>query len=347
MQEKEDKKGFLQSFTGKFKKISLDDEPDELMLKYGDIKLKGPGDGEGQSGIHAARTSFFFSENRDEPSPKAGDRPEIGMTQEISGILDAIKQGRGPSSQQNKPKAAEDTGKKQAAQELKPIGVTQEVNGILEALGRSNKISQPEQPEEPVRAQTWTPKKEEFSQAFEKIKNEKENASQPENPQFGTQEIARIISEVTGERAETIRPVELIPEKEEQPAPIPQEELPGQLPPENESGLPEEAEYEEGLEEPDGGEEYGQEPEDEQKPKLGFGRRLKAFFKNLVTLPEAQQGEDPFAEDDWEEARIPEEVPAQEAVWADDEEEDFSIRPELFFQDDQEEASRNQPERAN
>ena len=43
MQEKEDKKGFLQSFTGKFKKISLDDEPDELMLKYGDIKLKGPG----------------------------------------------------------------------------------------------------------------------------------------------------------------------------------------------------------------------------------------------------------------------------------------------------------------
>ena len=45
MQEKEDKKGFLQSFTGKFKKISLDDEPDELMLKYGDIKLKGPGDG--------------------------------------------------------------------------------------------------------------------------------------------------------------------------------------------------------------------------------------------------------------------------------------------------------------
>ena len=73
--------------------------------------------------------------------------------------------------------------------------------------------------------------------------------------------------------------MELIPEKEEQPAPIPQEELPGQLPPENESGLPEEAEYEEGLEEPDGGEEYGQEPEDEQKPKLGFGRRLKAFFK--------------------------------------------------------------------
>ena len=141
MQEKEDKKGFLQSFTGKFKKISLDDEPDELMLKYGDIKLKGPGGGEGQSGIHAARTSFFFSENRDEQSPKAGDRPEIGMTQEISGILDAIKQGRGPSSQQNKPKAAEDTGKKQAAQELKPIGVTQEVNGILEALGRSNKIS--------------------------------------------------------------------------------------------------------------------------------------------------------------------------------------------------------------
>lgn len=347
MQEKEDKKGFLQSFTGKFKKISLDDEPDELMLKYGDIKLKGPGGGEGQSGIHAARTSFFFSENRDGQSPKAGDRPEIGMTQEISGILDAIKQGRGPSSQQNKPKAAEDTGKKQAAQELKPIGVTQEVNGILEALGRSNKISQPEQPEEPVRAQTWTPKKEEFSQAFEKIKNEKENASQPENPQFGTQEIARIISEVTGERAETIRPVELIPEKEEQPAPIPQEELPGQLPPENESGLPEEAEYEEGLEEPDGGEEYGQEPEDEQKPKLGFGRRLKAFFKNLVTLPEAQQGEDPFAEDDWEEARIPEEVPAQEAVWADDEEEDFSIRPELFFQDDQEEASRKQPERPN
>ena len=137
-----------------------------------------------------------------------------------------------------------------------------------------------------MRAQTWTPKKEEFSQAFEKIKNEKENASQPENPQFGTQEIARIISEVTGERAETIRPVELIPEKEEQPAPIPQEELPGQLPPENESGLPEEAEYEEGLEEPNGGEEYGQEPEDEQKPKLGFGRRLKAFFKNLVTLPE-------------------------------------------------------------
>ena len=49
MQEKEDKKGFLQSFTGKFKKISLDDEPDELMLKYGDIKLKGPGGGEGQS----------------------------------------------------------------------------------------------------------------------------------------------------------------------------------------------------------------------------------------------------------------------------------------------------------
>ena len=45
MQEKEDKKGFLQSFTGKFKKISLDDEPDELMLKYGDIKLKGPGGG--------------------------------------------------------------------------------------------------------------------------------------------------------------------------------------------------------------------------------------------------------------------------------------------------------------
>ena len=149
MQEKEDKKGFLQSFTGKFKKISLDDEPDELMLKYGDIKLKGPGGGEGQSGIHAARTSFFFSENRDEPSPKAGDRPEIGMTQEISGILDAIKQGRGPSAQQNKPKAAEDTGKKQAVQELKPIGVTQEVNGILEALGRSNKISQPEQSEEP------------------------------------------------------------------------------------------------------------------------------------------------------------------------------------------------------
>ena len=103
--------------------------------------------------------------------------------------------------------------------------MTQEVNGILEALGRSNKISQPEQSEEPVRAQTWTPKKEEFSQAFEKIKNEKENASQPENPQFGTQEIARIISEVTGERAETIRPVELIPEKEEQPAPIPQEEI--------------------------------------------------------------------------------------------------------------------------
>ncbi len=60
-----------------------------------------------------------------------------------------------------------------------------------------------------------------------------------------------------------------------------------------------------------------------KKPKLGFGRRLKAFFKNLVTLPEAQQGEDPFAEDDWEEARIPEEVPAQEAVWVDDEEEDF------------------------
>lgn len=60
MQEKENKKGFLQSFTGKFKKISLDDEPDELMLKYGDIKLKGPGDGEGQSGIHAAPTSFFF-----------------------------------------------------------------------------------------------------------------------------------------------------------------------------------------------------------------------------------------------------------------------------------------------
>ena len=116
MQEKEDKKGFLQSFTGKFKKISLDDEPDELMLKYGDIKLKGPGGGEGQSGIHAARTSFFFSENRDGQSPKTGDRPEIGMTQEISGILDAIKQGRGPSSQQNKPKAAEDTGKKQAAQ---------------------------------------------------------------------------------------------------------------------------------------------------------------------------------------------------------------------------------------
>ena len=87
MQEKEDKKGFLQSFTGKFKKISLDDEPDELMLKYGDIKLKGPGGGEGQSGIHAARTSFFFSENRDGQSPKAGDRPEIGMTQEISGIL--------------------------------------------------------------------------------------------------------------------------------------------------------------------------------------------------------------------------------------------------------------------
>ena len=76
------------------------------------------------------------------------------MTQEISGILDAIKQGRGPSAQQNKPKAAEDTGKKQAVQELKPIGVTQEVNGILEALGRSNKISQPEQSEEPVRAQT-------------------------------------------------------------------------------------------------------------------------------------------------------------------------------------------------
>lgn len=50
----------MQSFTGKFKKISLDDEPDELMLKYGDIKLKGPGGGEGQSGIHAARTSFFF-----------------------------------------------------------------------------------------------------------------------------------------------------------------------------------------------------------------------------------------------------------------------------------------------
>ncbi len=238
MQEKEDKKGFLQSFTGKFKKISLDDEPDELMLKYGDIKLKGPGDGEGQSGIHAARTSFFFSENRDGQSPKAGDRPEIGMTQEISGILDAIKQGRGPSSQQNKPKAAEDTGKKQAAQELKPIGVTQEVNGILEALGRSNKISQPEQPEEPVRAQTWTPKKEEFSQAFEKIKNEKENASQPENPQFGTQEIARIISEVTGERAETIRPVELIPEKEEQPAPIPQEELPGSFPRRTKAGFP-------------------------------------------------------------------------------------------------------------
>ena len=89
MQEKEDKKGFLQSFTGKFKKISLDDEPDELMLKYGDIKLKGPGGGEGQSGIHAARTSFFFSENRDEPSPKAGDRPEIGMTQEISGREEA------------------------------------------------------------------------------------------------------------------------------------------------------------------------------------------------------------------------------------------------------------------
>ena len=103
MQEKEDKKGFLQSFTGKFKKISLDDEPDELMLKYGAIKLKGPGDGEGKSGIHAAPTSFFFSENRDEQSPKAGDRPEIGMTQEISGILDAIKQGRGSSSQQNKP----------------------------------------------------------------------------------------------------------------------------------------------------------------------------------------------------------------------------------------------------
>ena len=94
MQEKEDKKGFLQSFTGKFKKISLDDEPDELMLKYGDIKLKGPGGGEGQSGIHAARTSFFFSENRDGQSPKTGDRPEIGMTQQISGILDANNQGR-------------------------------------------------------------------------------------------------------------------------------------------------------------------------------------------------------------------------------------------------------------
>ena len=60
MQEKEDKKGFLQSFTGKFKKISLDDEPDELMLKYGDIKLKGPGGGEGQSGIHAAVPASFF-----------------------------------------------------------------------------------------------------------------------------------------------------------------------------------------------------------------------------------------------------------------------------------------------
>ena len=55
MQEKEDKKGFLQSFTGKFKKISLDDEPDELMLKYGDIKLKGPGGGEGQSGLYGRR----------------------------------------------------------------------------------------------------------------------------------------------------------------------------------------------------------------------------------------------------------------------------------------------------
>ena len=79
MQEKEDKKGFLQSFTGKFKKISLDDEPDELMLKYGDIKLKGPGGGEGQSGIHAARTSFFFSEAEADRRDPGGQRYSRGL----------------------------------------------------------------------------------------------------------------------------------------------------------------------------------------------------------------------------------------------------------------------------
>lgn len=347
MSEKEDKKGFLQSFTGKFKKVSLDDEPDELMLKYGDIKLKGPGGDEEQSGIHAASTSFFFSENRDGLSSKEDDRPEMGMTQEISGILDAIKQGRGPSSQQNKPKGiVEEAENKQAAQELKPIGVTQEVNGILEALGRSNKISQSDREKKPVEAQTWTPKKEEFSQAFAKIKNEKENAGKPEEPQFGTQEIARIISEVTGEKTETIRPVELIPEKEEEPVPVPQDERSQQMFQENEVELPEKEEYEEIAEEPYDDEVY--EPElEESKPKGNFGRRLKAFFKNLVTLPEAQQGEDPFAEDDWEETQTPAETPAQESVWIEDEEEDFSIRPELFFQDDQEEDVSEQSKGAN
>ena len=86
MKEKEDKQGFLQSFTGKFKKVSLDDdEPDELMLKYGDIKLKGPTGQEEQSGIHGANSSFFFSDGKGGREQEAGGQ-EMGMTQEISGI---------------------------------------------------------------------------------------------------------------------------------------------------------------------------------------------------------------------------------------------------------------------
>ena len=60
MQEKEDKKGFLQSFTGKFKKISLDDEPDELMLKYGDIKLKDPEAGKDRAVFTPPVPASFF-----------------------------------------------------------------------------------------------------------------------------------------------------------------------------------------------------------------------------------------------------------------------------------------------
>lgn len=336
MKEKEDKQGFLQSFTGKFKKVSLDDEPDELMLKYGDIKLKGPTGEEEQSGIHGANSSFFFSEGKDGQGKKAG-RQEMGMTQEISGILDALKSGRGPIAQQNKPQDSDgEVKEKEAPAELKPIGVTQEVNGILEALGRSNKISKPNEPAEKPKTQTWTPKKEEFSEAFEKIKNSKEN-DRLDDPQYGTQEIARIISEVTGEKTEAVRPVELIRERSEEPAPAPQgEEIPegGALPETDEAPFPQEV-YEEEAEIYSDLEEYEEYPEDTE-PKVSFGQKLKAFFKNLVTLPEAQQGEDPFAEDDWEEeAPVSRKETAAAEELPEEEEEDFSIRPELFYRDDE------------
>lgn len=342
MKEKEDKQGFLQSFTGKFKKVSLDDdEPDELMLKYGDIKLKGPTGQEEQSGIHGANSSFFFSDGKGGREQEAGGQ-EMGMTQEISGILDALKNGRGPIAQQHKPQESHGAAKeKEVPAELKPIGVTQEVNGILEALGRSNKISRPDEPDETPKAQTWTPKKEEFSEAFERIKNAKDN-DRMDDPQYGTREIARIISEVTGEKTEAVRPVELIPQRTEDPAPVPQP-VPqkenatedGVLRESDEAPFPQEAGEEE-EEIYSGPEEYEEYPEDTQ-PKVGFGQKLKAFFKNLVTMPEAQQGEDPFAEDDWEEeAPIPQEETAAEDL-PEEKKEDFSIRPELFFWDDEEE----------
>ena len=347
MKEKEDKQGFLRSVTGKFKKVSLDDEPDELMLKYGDIKLKGPTGEEAQSGIHAANSSFFFSEGKDSQGKEDG-RQEMGMTQEISGILDALKNGRGPIAQQHKPQESAGVAKeKDAPEELKPIGVTQEVNGILEALGRSNKIGQPDKPAETPKTQTWTPKKEEFSEAFEKIKSGKET-DRLDDPQYGTQEIARIISEVTGEKAEVVRPVELIPERKEEPAPVlKKEETP-------ESEIPQEADEaflaqkaDEAEDEIYSDTETYEAFQEDMEPKASFGKKLKAFFKNLVTLPEAQQGEDPFAEDDWEEeAPALKKAPAEteEPPEKEEEEEDFSIRPELFFQDDEEDAKENPAE---